>query len=372
MAAKILIATGGTGGHVYPAMGLAQQLLSEVPEVRILFVGGGLEHNRYFDSRRFACESISCGFLSGHSPWPFLRASYRITKGIWQSRRILREFMPDVVVGFGSYHAFPSVVAAKLMSIPIVLHEANMIPGKVNRFLAPWAELIGVQFPETARLLEEKTRGKVKGKAIEVGVPLREGFKYASISKAQALAYFGLDQNKVTLLVFGGSQGAAAINQIIKQALSALKRPLQVLHIAGESKCVQELSAFYEEKGIKACVKSFENRMEIAWQAADLAICRSGAGTIAEQMEFEVPAILIPFPRATENHQEHNADFMVATVGGAVKFLENEATSSRVVLCLHDLLKNEAELLRRMQMAIAQYKKHARGRDLCSLIKDFL
>ena len=365
MTARVLIATGGTGGHIYPAVGLAQQLLHEVPDCRILFVGGNLENNRYFDAQRFISASISCGCFAGRSPIDLVQASLKISKGIWQSRCIIRGFSPDVVVGFGSYYAFPSLVAARLMSIPIILHEANMIPGKVNRVLAPWANVVGVHFPETAHLLN--------GKTVEVGIPLREGFKHASISKADALAHFGLDPSGPCLLVFGGSQGAAAINRIVKDAIEELEKPhLQLLHIAGESKCIDDLQKFYAGKGIKACVKSFEERMDIAWQAADLAICRAGAGTLAEQLEFEVPGILIPFPRATDNHQEHNADFMAATVGGAFKLLESDAASGRLMQCMNDLLKNEAELLRAMQQAMAQYKKRSRGRDLCSLVKEYL
>ena len=179
--------------------------------------------------------------------------------------------------------------------------------------------------------------------------------------------------DKTTLLVFGGSQGAAAINRMVKEALAELNLPnLQLLHITGEAKCIESFQKFYSTKGIKACVKSYENRMDIAWQAADLAICRAGAGTLAEQLEFEVPAILIPFPRAADNHQEHNADFMVATVGGAVKLLENDAAPQRIVQCIQDLLKNQEELLHAMQKEMAQYKKRARVRDLCSLVKEYL
>jgi UDP-N-acetylglucosamine--N-acetylmuramyl-(pentapeptide) pyrophosphoryl-undecaprenol N-acetylglucosamine transferase len=147
---------------------------------------------------------------------------------------------------------------------------------------------------------------------------------------------------------------------------------LQLLHIAGESKWITPLQEFYACKGIKACVKLYETRMDIAWQAADLAICRSGAGTIAEQLEFEVPAILIPFPRAADNHQEHNADFMAATVGGAVKLLENDTASRRIAQCITDLLRNKGELLHGMQETMAQYKKRARVKDLCSLVKEYL
>lgn len=366
MTKKILIATGGTGGHVYPAMALAQQLMCELPGCQIVFVGGGLTHNRYFDQNAFAHHSISCGAFVKKSPKAIMHAFSHIAKGIWQSRKIMREFRPDVVVGFGSFYAFPSLVAAKLMSIPLVLHEANSIPGKVNRLLARWATVIGVHFPETLHLLQ--------GKAVEVGMPLRLGFRHNSISREEARHHFGLLPNRKTLLVFGGSQGAHAINTSVRNALHQINsnQSFQVLHIAGELAMAETLRKEYEQGEICACVRAFEDRMDLAWQAADLVICRSGAGTIAEQLEFEVPGILIPFPRAADNHQEHNADFMVATVGGAMKLHEKDLVAARLVTCLSEFLKDDGALLLAMRRAMKSYKKKARTQDLCSLVRELI
>lgn len=365
MSKKILIATGGTGGHVYPAMALAQQLKTEIPDCEVLFVGGGLSQNRYFDRTAFSHRTVSCSAF-GSSPKLLFSCLYNVAKGIWQSQRILREFKPDVAVGFGSYYAFPPLVAAKIMSIPLVLHEANSIPGKVNRVLSLWANVTGVHFPETVR--------RLKGKAIEVGMPLRLGFRRNIISREIANDYFGLQPHLRTLLVFGGSQGARSINSAVREALSNAKHKvnMQVLHIAGDPAMAKELQQHYAHENISAVVKSFEDRMEMAWQAADLVICRSGAGALAEQLEFEVPGILIPFPRAADNHQEFNADFMVATVGGAVKILDKGLTAERLVLCLEEFLKNDGALLAAMQQSMAAYKKKARNKDLCSLVKELL
>jgi UDP-N-acetylglucosamine--N-acetylmuramyl-(pentapeptide) pyrophosphoryl-undecaprenol N-acetylglucosamine transferase len=251
------------------------------------------------------------------------------------------------------------------MSVPIVLHEANSIPGKVNRYLSSWAEVTAVHFPETQHLL--------KGPSVEVGMPLRDGFRHASIPREEAIRHFGLDPERKTLLVFGGSQGATSINRLVEGAVGQLNlQNFQILHIAGDVNILDELETFYATKNIRACVKPFENRMELAWQAAHIVICRAGAGAVAEQMEFEVPGILIPFPHAADNHQEHNADFMCATVGGAVKLLEKDLTASRLAACISDLWNDQEGILTRMQQAMQHYKKRARSRDLCALIKDYL
>lgn len=366
MSNKILIATGGTGGHVYPAMALAQQLRQEMPACQVLFIGGGLGTNRYFDREAFSHRAVACAPFGSLSPKVLAASLFNISRGIWQSQRIIRDFKPDVAVGFGSFYAFPPLVAAKLMSVPMVLHEANSIPGRANRLLARWADVTGVHFPETVHLL--------KGKAVEVGMPLRHGFKQAPQLRAAARQHFGLDVQRHTLLVFGGSQGAHAINLMVAEALKMKGRGLsfQVLHIAGDPAMVQQLQTDYDKADVFAIVKPFEARMELAWQAADLVICRSGAGAVAEQLEFEVPGILIPYPRAAENHQEHNADFMVATVGGGVKLLEKGLTAERLVMCLEEFLKDDGAVMQAMRCAMQAYKKKARTRDLCSLVKEQL
>ncbi|MEI8365938.1 MAG: undecaprenyldiphospho-muramoylpentapeptide beta-N-acetylglucosaminyltransferase [Parachlamydiaceae bacterium] len=363
MSKKILIATGGTGGHIYPAIALAQQLIKDCPDNRILFVGGGLSDNRYFDSNAFDSSTVSCGAFTRKSPISLVTACVNIGQGIWQSRTIIREFKPDVAVGFGSFYSFPPLIAAKLHSIPIVLHEANSIPGKVNRLLAPWAAAVGVHFPTTTDLL--------KGNCVEVGMPLRHGFQRGATSQAEAISHFGLSPDFPTLLIFGGSQGAQAINSRVFGALKLLsdRVPIQVIHIAGDAPSAESLQKIYKEAGIIASVKPYETRMDLAWQAADLAVCRAGAGTIAEQFEFEVPAILVPYPRAADNHQEYNADFIVKTVG-AGKMIKEDAFNERFLAYhLLELFSENGAALIRMRAAITDYKKRVRTQDLCSLIK---
>ncbi len=364
MGRRIMIATGGTGGHIFPAIALAQQLSVEDPSCEVVFVGGGLSENRYFDRGSYESYTVSCGSFVSRDPSKVALAVGKIARGIWQSRVIIKKFNPSVVVGFGSFYTFPPLVAARLLSVPIVLHESNSIPGKTTRLMSRWAALTGVQFPETVHLLN--------GNVLEVGMPLRAGFQQGSATKEAARSYFGLDMDWMVILVFGGSQGSKAINEALLQTFCAIKHlPFQIIHIVGDTTLVRKVSHYYATHGIKASVKAFESRMDLAWQAADCVISRAGAGTIAELIEFEVPALLIPYPQAAEDHQTHNANFIAATVGGGMKLAEKEVTVERLSSTLSAFLCQQNEILAGMRRAIRLYKSRARMKNLVTIVKEF-
>lgn len=364
MKKKLLITVGGTGGHIFPALTLAKQIKKEMPDIQLLFVGGGLSRNRYFEKESFPFKDVSCGTLPFSKPHIALRNLFRIGKGVVSSREILRDFSPDLVVGFGSYHTLPLLLAAKMKNVPIILHEANRIPGKVNRLLAPYVKLIGVHFPDTKKFL----RGNVQ----QIPIPLREGYLCGSVSQSAALTHYNLLPNRKTLLIFGGSQGAHAVNFLVADALSGLGNQIQVLHFTGDAESTKKIRNQYAESGIAACVKEFETRMDLAWQASDCVISRSGAVTLSEQLEFEVPGILIPYPYATENHQESNADFMVDNVKGAIKRLEKDLTLESLRKDITRLLENEGQQLKIMKQAMKRYKTDVRPSDLCTVVTDIL
>jgi UDP-N-acetylglucosamine--N-acetylmuramyl-(pentapeptide) pyrophosphoryl-undecaprenol N-acetylglucosamine transferase len=183
-----------------------------------------------------------------------------------------------------------------------------------------------------------------------------------------------LQPTKTTLLVFGGSQGAQAINRLVIEAISCnpkiFREQLQVIHIAGTQDAVDSLRSSYQQQQVNARVKDFEPRMDLAWQAADFFVGRAGAGTIAEAMEFEVPGILIPFPRAADGHQDKNADFMVKTVGGAKVYSEKELTAQELCRAISSFL--EINNITRMREAIHRYKQTSRRTDFCTLIRTML
>lgn len=360
MSKRVVITVGGTGGHVFPAISLGRQLLQKHPDIELLYVGGDISSNPYFDRELFDHQSVSCATFKSKNPWAILKTLGKISLGIIQSHKILKDFNPDLVVGFGSYYTLPLLIAAKLKKIPFILHEANSIPGKVNKLLAKYAEITGIHFPDTAKFL--------KGRTCEVGLPLRPGYHLNSCSKEQALLYFDLDPYRKTVLVFGGSQGALNLNRIVKDAFIKHidANEWQLIHLAGNMDLERILRDEYKKVGIKTCVKAFENRMDLAWQAADLSIARAGAGTIAEQLEFEVPGILIPYPHATDNHQERNADFLTKTVKGSLTYLEKDLTASTLAEAICSLT---GERYYQMKNAMNQYKKNDRPQDFCNLIK---
>ncbi len=361
MAKKILIAVGGTGGHVFPARALANELSKISEDIEIQFVGGELSSNRYFDPQASSYQEVACATMAGRTAFQKVAGVTSIAKGFLQSRKLLKQWRPDVIVGFGSYHTLPILMAARFTSIPVILHEGNRVAGRVNRKFAKHARVVGTQFPET----------KVEGRSLEVGMPLREGYTLSFGSKQEARKKLGLSPNRFTFLVFGGSQGALSINALFCSALTHVlgerTTNFQVLHYTGKNALVEEFEQEYEQHGIRATVKEFEGRMDLAWQAADLAVTRAGAMTIAELIEFEVPSLLIPYPHATDDHQEANADFVVE-LGGAVKLKEADLEPEHLAHVVRQLVANDQEKLNTMKKALASHKEERRPRDLSSVV----
>ncbi|MGZ3633886.1 MAG: UDP-N-acetylglucosamine--N-acetylmuramyl-(pentapeptide) pyrophosphoryl-undecaprenol N-acetylglucosamine transferase [Parachlamydiaceae bacterium] len=364
---KLLIAAGGTGGHIYPAMGMAAKMLEIDPSLQIQFAAGGLAESPFFDRQSYSWESISCAPFTKKNPVSLMKNGSQILQGIWQSVKHLSSFKPDLVVGFGSYHTFPVLSAARLLRYPIVLHEQNSHPGKVIRLFSKAALLTGIYFPDAKKVL--------KGPTSLMAMPLRAGFSRHACTRKQAGDYFNLDLTKPVVLIFGGSQGAQFMNQTVAQHLveqSWQGADFQVLHFAGNDKDVQRLQELYGICGLRACVKKLESRMDLAWRIADFAIVRAGAGTIAEQIEFEVPAIFIPYPYAADGHQESNADFVVEHVGGGWKYLETDWHPNVFSAILQPLLIQNSQTLAEKRRQIVHYKNSASREEFTWAISKLL
>jgi len=365
---RLLISAGGTGGHLFPAIGLAEQLKVCDPEIEILFAAGGLSTNSFFN-QEFPFHSIESGAFTKRSFLQCLKSGKSIVKGVLQSRRILSDFTPHAVVGFGSYHTFPMLLAARYGGHPIFLHEQNSKPGKVIRLFAKQAVMTGVFFPEAVKALS--------GPAQELAMPLRADYSLMQTSKEDAYRYFELDPNKQTLLAFGGSQGAKALNELVARGVECLpERQFQLLQFTGDQASVLLLQKRYQNLGIHAVVKAFEPSMNLAWRIADLAIARAGAGTIAELIEFEVPTLLIPYPHASENHQEHNADFVVDTLQGGWKFREQELTPTTLAAFLQQqmslgVMTQESEL-KTTREQLQRFKRKKSNATFAGVIHEFL
>lgn len=281
----------------------------------------------------------------------------KIFKGVRQSQKILRHFNPDLVVGFGSFFTLPMLTAALIERVPFILHEQNTIPGKVNRLFAPFALKTAITFPKTRDYL----KGKALKKSVEVVFPLRHP---VPMSQEACWDYFGLQSSKTTLLVFGGSQGAARLNTLVLEAMAQLKQ-CQVLHFTGNEERSAEAKKRYQELQIPACVKSFEPHMDRAMKISDLAITRAGASTILELIEYELPALLVPFPHATDDHQEKNGAHFVSLVKAGKMYKESELGP----VFLADAILKQLSCLQEMKNNIIEYKKAHQVQYLAEVIE---
>jgi UDP-N-acetylglucosamine--N-acetylmuramyl-(pentapeptide) pyrophosphoryl-undecaprenol N-acetylglucosamine transferase len=359
---KVLIAVGGSGGHILPAEALADDLKKAFPDLELLFVGHGLNSNRFFDRTKFSFKDIHTMKAGMKNPIRLLKESRSFFKGFSESKKILNHFNPDAIVGFGSYHTLPILAAASLSHIPLILHSADITPGRTLRLFAPFAKVSTIYFHEA--------RKKIRGQTILVKHPLKRQY-FDFFTKEEATSYFGLDCNLPILLVFGGSQGARGLNKIVEDALPALKVKLpkfQVIHITGSLKAKEELEALYKNLNISACVKEYEQKLYLAWKAAALGIVRSGAGTIAEHLHEEVPCLFIPYPSAKDDHQNKNADYMVWEVGGSKKINESSIAAEKLILKLEELFKNDHKELHLMKKALQVYKQNTNAENLFDVV----
>ncbi|MCX8145965.1 MAG: undecaprenyldiphospho-muramoylpentapeptide beta-N-acetylglucosaminyltransferase [Azovibrio sp.] len=311
----ILIMAGGTGGHIFPALAVATELRDAGWKVLWLGNPGSMEA-RLVPQHGFEMVYVRFGALRGKGIWRKLLLPLNLLRGFAQALGELRRIRPDVVLGMGGYVTFPGGMMASLLGIPLVIHEQNSVPGLANRVLARVADKVLTGFPEVMK------------KGIWVGNPVREDIVRVA-PPAERLA--GRD-GPFNLLVVGGSLGAQALNEIIPKGLALMEPALRphVVHQSGE-KHLASLERHYREAGVKAHCVSFIDDMAGAYAWADLVICRAGALTVAELAAVGVPAILVPYPHAVDDHQTGNARFLTLA-GGAFLLPQAELTPEAVAL----------------------------------------
>ncbi len=296
---RIMIMAGGTGGHIFPGLAVAEVLRSAGADVCWLGTPGGLE-NRLVPQTGIELDHVRIQGLRGRGLLGWMAAPLRVLRAAWQARGILRRRRPQCVLSMGGYVAGPGALAARLMGIPLVVHEQNAIAGLTNRLLRPLAKRILTGFPETLPGGEH------------VGNPVRAGIAAVDSPERRMADHDGAPR----VLVIGGSQGAAAFTHTVPEALARLDaahRPA-IVHQAGRQFEATRLA--YETAGVEGDVREFIDDMAAAWADADLAICRSGALTVAELAAAGVASVLVPFPHAVDDHQTANARFL-SDVGGA-------------------------------------------------------
>jgi len=336
---KVLIAGGGTGGHIYPGIAVAEELKRLDPSTEIRFVGGdrGLE-GRVVPEAGFELVTIGARGLPRRAPWRVPGALLANAGAFFSSLGIVSAWRPDVVLGTGGYVSAPVVVAAWILRRPVVLQEQNSVPGLTNRLLARIADEVHLAFSESRGWFARKDRLKLSGN------PVRR--EILSGERKPALARFGLAEGVPTAFVFGGSRGARRINEATLDAIQRLRGHLNAQFILQTGK---EDFAWAREKaeaqGLPVTVVPYLTHIHEAYAAADLVVCRAGAMTLAEIAACGVPAILVPYPFAAYNHQEVNAQNL-AERGGAVTIKDGELTGERLALELSRLLKDRETLIR--------------------------
>lgn len=290
---KIAVVSGSSGGHLFPALAFIDAVKKRDEATDILLVLPKRQVIRQIFSQDYKSKYISPTGTGFSSVGNFLKACL-------ESLFLLIEFKPSVVVGFGGIDSIPLLLLAWLTRTKKLIHEQNAVPGRANKLLAKFADRVALSFHDTGYHFRVKPR-----KLVFTGNPLRG--QLARMDKAEALDFFGFGRDKFTILVMGGSQGAHKINTVFLQALNSMqdKDNLQIIHICG-NKDFDFLSKGYEKLNLKNKLFPFLREMGHAYSAADLAVCRAGATTIAELIFFKTPAIIIPYPFA-KGHQAHNA-----------------------------------------------------------------
>ena len=332
---RIIMTGGGTGGHVYPAIAIADEFKRRDPDTEILFVGAeiGMEKD-IVPARGYKIELIDADGFSKSLRGTILTAT-RVMRGSMQARRILRKFRPDFVVGTGGYASAPVVIQAQNMGIPTFIHEQNAIPGRTNKFLERRVTNVFLGFEKAGESF------KYKDKQVLAGNPVRSEFM--SMNKEEARAKLGFKPTDFVVLSFGGSQGAGRINKAMIDTIQQMTDEPDMVFCMGTGSyyydaILQDVKSRGFESSRVRIMKYIED-MASYLSAADLVISRSGALTVAEVTICGAPTIFIPFPQAAENHQYYNA-MAVAQEGGAVVIEEKELKETTLSEEIHKLRRD--------------------------------
>ena len=338
-----VIACGGTGGHLFPGIAVAEVLRERGHEV-LLFVSEKEIDNLALSTRsQFQFEKLpTVGLPSVYSPAIFSFFK-RFLESLSRCRSIYQNFKPQVVLGMGGFTSTAPILAGRIRGISTLLHESNAIPGKANRLAAKMVRVVLLGFKEAAQFFP-KSHTEI------TGTPIRTELK--RLDRQSARLKLGLQPEMTTMLVMGGSQGASGINRAIIKSLPLLRETnLQVIHLSG-TRDERLVADNYRREGIASFVAAFHHHMEEAYSAADFAVARSGAASLAEIASFELPTILIPFPYAADDHQTRNAEIF-SRAGAAFVLKESEMTPESLVQRIRDLI-DRPEQRRRMAERASQ------------------
>jgi UDP-N-acetylglucosamine--N-acetylmuramyl-(pentapeptide) pyrophosphoryl-undecaprenol N-acetylglucosamine transferase len=358
----IAIACGGTGGHLFPGLAVAQQLQERGCDVALLISPKEVDQQAVKSVLGMEIFTLPAVGLQNRNYFSF-------AKSFWNSFRVARKFFiqrrPAAVLAMGGFTSAPPIFAAKFCGVKTFLHESNTIPGRANRLLARLVDAAFIGFPETSTRLHAK-------KTLVTGTPVRPQFSAEfriQNPESSCRRALGLDSNLPTILVVGGSQGARSLNDLVLSALPLLKNcNWQFLHLTGAND-FEKVKSAYAANGIKAVVKPFLTEMDLALGAATACISRSGASSLAEMAAMRLPSLLVPLPTAADNHQFFNA--LAFEKNGAAKMLEQKSSPEKVAELLTEIIGDEVAR-QKMQSALAQWHAPTAAQQIAENILDGL
>lgn len=332
MAKRIIIAGGGTGGHIFPAIAIANALRKIDPDTEILFVGakGKMEMEKV-PQAGYRIEGIDIAGFNRSSLIKNIGLPYKLVKSFLQVKNIVRDFRPDGVIGVGGYSSFPVLRYAQTKGIPTFIHESNSFAGKSNILLGKKATKVFVATDGMEKFFPA-------GKIVITGNPVRKSIVEASIGRGEALKFFGLEEDKPSVLAVGGSLGAKSINEALDQHLDELLASgLQLIWQTGKPYAAKAKQRAHGRPGV--WVNDFITQMEYAYSAADMVISRAGAMAIAELCVAQKPVVFVPYPFAAEDHQTVNAKNLVQK--GAAIMIKDSDAGEKVVATIIELSKDK-------------------------------
>lgn len=328
---KVIVSGGGTGGHIYPAIAIADEIKRRYPDTQFLFVGA---------SDRMEMEKVPAAgykikglWISGIQRRLFSKNNllfpFKLMSSLWNAKKIVKQFQPDIAIGTGGFASGPLLYMASVKEVPTLIQEQNSFPGITNKLLSKKANKICVAYDGLERFF-------AKNKIIKTGNPVRQDLLGISSKRKDAQQFFKLDATKKTILVLGGSLGARRINELIeKELLFFTAQDVQLVWQTGKL-YIEEYKKHNEKDGVQA--HAFLNRMDLAYTAADIIISRSGASSVSELCVVGKPVIFIPSPNVSEDHQTKNAE-AITSKGAGVLIKESELDSNFELKC-GELLKN--------------------------------
>ncbi|MBE2252667.1 MAG: undecaprenyldiphospho-muramoylpentapeptide beta-N-acetylglucosaminyltransferase [Myxococcus sp.] len=353
---RVLIAGGGTGGHLFPGIALAEEIVTRHPKNDVIFVGTtrGLEA-RVVPQNGFVFEAITSRGLKGMGALKLLLGLATLPWSFIEALRLVRKYRPDVTIGVGGYSSGPVVMAAWLLGVPTAIQEQNALPGLTNRILGRFVKSVFLSFDETVRFF-------ARGKTHVLGNPIRRALLDNFLKPSIA-------HDKFTVLIFGGSLGARGLNARVVDALTHLtaeKDSLRLVHQTGKAD-LETVKQGYEGKGFDADVREFIDDMSAAYLGSDLVVCRAGATTIAELTTCKKASILVPFPFATDDHQAVNAKALV-DAGAALMFREGELTGQKLAAAIVEL-KHDRARLTKMEKAAGTLGRPEASREIADVLQ---